>query len=73
MAHPNPARHRFHVTEQYRLRTRARRRLAQVSGAGFRAYMVDMAGTLPASRRYAIHISEGKRADLRGLPTGKRT
>ena len=73
MATTNPAHDRHHVREAYRSRLAATRRRDRLATAGYRAYLVDMAGTLPASRRYAIHISEGKRADLRGPPTGKRT
>ena len=72
MATISPAHDRHHVIEHYRLRVRALRRVAQINSAAFRAYLVDMAGALPATRRFVVHISEGKRADLRGLPPGKR-
>jgi len=62
MARPNPAHDRFHVVETYRSRPRAVRRVAQLTGAGFRAYMVIV------RRLVVVHISEGKRADLFGLP-----
>jgi len=62
MAHPNPAHHRFHVVETYHSRPRAVRRVAQLTGAGFRAYMVIV------RRLVVVHISEGKRADLAQLP-----
>jgi hypothetical protein len=60
------ARHRFHVAEQYRTAPAAVRRVAQVNAAGYRAYSVGM-----AARRYVVHISEGKREDLRALPRRK--
>jgi hypothetical protein len=61
MAHPNPAQDRHHVVETYRSRARASRRVAQVNGAGFHAYMV-------VGRQTVVHISEGKRQDLSALP-----
>jgi len=61
-AHSNPAHHQFHAIELYRSRPRAVRRVAQINGAGYRAYMVIV------RRLVVVHISEGKRADLSGLP-----
>ncbi len=62
MAHPNPAHHRFHAIETYRSRPRATRRVAHLNAAGYRAYMVVF------RRLLVVHISEGKRPDLSGLP-----
>jgi hypothetical protein len=72
MANASPARDQFHVTERYRTRPSALRRIMQVSSAGYRAYMVDMAGVTPAAGRYVVHVSEGRRGDLRALPTPTR-
>jgi hypothetical protein len=62
MAHPNPAHHRFHAIEIYQSRPRAVRRVAQVNGAGYRAYLIVV------GRQTIVHVSEGKRPDLSGLP-----
>jgi hypothetical protein len=61
MAHPNPAHDRFHTTETYRSRSRAERRIAKLNAAGYRAYLI-------VGRHIIVHVSEGKRADLSGLP-----
>jgi len=68
MATPNPAHDRFHMMEMYRSELAALRRLARVSRAGYRAYVVDMARVARTGRRYVIHISEGKHRDLSALP-----
>jgi len=62
MAHPNPAHHRFHAIETYRSRPRAARRVVQLNGAGYRAYLIVV------GRQTIVHVSEGKRPDLSGLP-----
>jgi hypothetical protein len=62
MAHPNPAHHRFHTTETYRSRPRAVQRIAQLNAAGYRAYLIV------AGREAIVHVSEGKRSSLSGLP-----
>ena len=61
MAHPNPAHHRFPTIETYRSRPRAQRRIATLNAAGYRAYLI-------VGWQIIVHISEGKRADLSGLP-----
>jgi hypothetical protein len=62
MACVNPAHHRFHLIESYRSRPRAVRRITEVNAAGYRAYLVIV------GHQVVVHISEGKRGDLRGLP-----
>jgi hypothetical protein len=62
MAHPNPAHHQHHAIETYRSRALAVRRVAQLNVAGFRAYMVVFRGLV------VVHVSDGKRRDLSGLP-----
>jgi len=64
MAHPNPAHHRFHAIETYRSRPQAKRRVATLNAAGYRAYLI-------VGRQSIVHVSEGKRADLSGLPKSR--
>ncbi len=71
MAHANPAQHEHHTRETYSGKRVARRRVEQVNAAGFKAYSVDMGRTVPRRERYAVLISEGRRADLRALPRRK--
>jgi hypothetical protein len=72
MAAINPAHDRHHTTEAYRSQLAALQRLARVSRAGYRAYVVDMARASKAGRQYVVHISEGKHHDLRALAARQR-
>jgi hypothetical protein len=53
-------------SEQYRTVPAAVRRVDQINAAGYRAYAVEL-----GARRHVVHISEGKRGDLRELPRMK--
>jgi hypothetical protein len=61
MSRINPARDRFHAVERYRSWWRAARRVAELNGAHYHAYLV-------VGRTVVVHVSNGKRLDLRRLP-----